>query len=62
MPITAGTATGMWVSVWVMKPRKISTRDPAGGAQQRHVLQHRAGRPGGAGVVGIGARGRYRSG
>jgi len=25
MPITAGTATGMWVSVWVMKPAKIST-------------------------------------
>ncbi len=25
MPITAGTATGMCVSVWVMKPAKIST-------------------------------------
>lgn len=25
MPMTAGTATGIWVKVWVMKPTKIST-------------------------------------
>jgi hypothetical protein len=53
-PITAGTATGMCVTVWVMKPRKISTViQQVGAAAARSAAGARSAGP--HGVIGIGA-------